>query len=332
MRALLLSVAVLVLITANTAAPAPQPMGNTIGWISWAPGPTILFEAYNIYSVRGDGTGLRKLPPLGHPVWAPGGTQIAGDVGDPPGSIFVMNADGSGSHRVRAGGMYPVWSPSGDRIAATTWYRILVMNADGRSLRKVAALPFGQDPRRELDWSPDGSRVVFSQCLRSVPDGDFCEGRRAGVFTVSADRQLGPKRRVLSGTDCPDWAPAGRIVVGSHGGAIRTVAPNGSRFRVAIARPFNCGSWSPDGRLVAAETYSGLVLAKADGSARWRLHKLPPGDADIEGPPAPVWSPDGKWIAVARLVQNSAYKISSRIYVINVRDGRARLILRTPYR
>jgi Tol biopolymer transport system component len=331
MRVVVLSVTILVLITANPAAPAPHRMGNIIGWISWAPGPTILFEADNLYSVRGDGTGLRMLPLLLHPVWAPGGTRIAGDVGDPPGSIFVMNADGTGFHRVRVGGMYPMWSPSGDRIAATTGYRILVMNADGRSVRKVAALRFGQDPRRELDWSPDGSRVVFSQCLRSVPDGDFCQGRRAGIFTVSADRQLGPKRKVLSGTDCPDWAPASRIAVGSRG-AIRTVEPNGSRPRVAIAQPFNWGSWSPDGRLVAAETYSGLVLAKADGSARWRLHKLPPGDVEIEGPPAPVWSPDGKWIAVSRMVQNSAEKISSRLYVIRVSDGRARLIVRTPYR
>ena len=332
MRNLVLGIAIIVLLTANTAAPAPQRMGNLIGWISWAPGPTILFEADNIYSVRGDGTGLRTLPRLEHPVWSPGGTQIAGDVGDPPGSIFIMNADGSDSHRIRAGGMFPAWSPSGDRIAATTRYRILVMNADGRSVRKVAALRFGQDSRRELDWSPDGSRVVFSHCLWSVPDGDFCAGRRAGVYTVSAARQLGKKRRVLNGTDCPDWAPAGRIAVGSRGGAIRTVAPNGSRLRVAIARPLNCSSWSPDGLLVAAETYRGLVLAKADGTARWRLHKLPPGNAEIEGPPAPVWSPDGKWIAVARLVQNSAEKISSRIYVINVRDGRARLIVRTPYR
>jgi len=263
----------------------------------------------------------------------PNGTQIAADMGDFPGSIVVMNADGSGAHRLRTGGMYPVWSPSGNRIALTTTRRILVMNADGSAVRTIAALRWGQDFWRELDWSPDGSQVVFSQCLRYVPEGDLCSGdRREGTFTASANRTLGPKRMVATAAGCPDWAPGPRIAVAGRL-AVHTVEPDGSRAHVAIPRPRACGAWSPDGRLLAAETEGGLILAKADSSARWRVRRLPPPPFNLASPvaPAPAWSPDGKWIAVACTVGNPERGTSSRIYVIRVRDGRTRLIVRTPF-
>jgi Tol biopolymer transport system component len=333
MRALIPLIMLAALTTATPAVPAPQRVQGDIAWITWAPGSTILFDAGDgAYSVRPDGSGLRRLAGQ-HPVWAPDGDRIAVDVGDFPGSIAVMNADGSGAHRVRKGGMYPVWSPSGDRIAATTTRRILVMNRDGTAVRTIAALRWGQDFWRELDWSPDGSRVVFSQCIRYVREGDLCSGdRREGTFTASANRALGPKRKVATHAGCPDWAPGRRIAV-AGGRAVRTLWPDGSRTRVAVPRSRSCGAWSPDGRLVAVETEGALILARADGSARWRVRNLPPPPVNLASPvaPAPAWSPDGKWIAVACTVGNPKRGTSSRIYVIRVRDGRARVIVRTPF-
>jgi Tol biopolymer transport system component len=333
---LLLPILVLGLALGATGPGAARPdvkVNGDIDWISWAPGSTILFDAFSgSYSVRPDGSGLRRIDGQ-HPVWAPDASRIAVDVGDFPGSIVVMNGDGSGAHRIRKGGMYPVWSPSGDRIAATTTRRILTMNADGTAVRKVAALRWGQDFWRELDWSPDGSRVVFSRCLRFVPEGDLCSGdRREGTFTASADRTLGPTRKIATAAGCPDWAPGRRMAVAGRR-AVSIVAPDGSRAHVAVSRPRGCGAWSPDGRLVAVETSGALILAKADGSERWRLHKLPPPPFNLSSPvaPAPAWSPDGKWIAVACTVGNPTRGTSSRIYVIRVRDGRARVIVRTPF-
>ena len=126
MRALIPLIVLAALATTAGAAPASQRVRGDIVWITWAPGSTILFDAAGLYSVRPDGSGLRKLaPPAAHPVWAPDGTRIAADIGDYPGSIVVMNADGSGAHRVRRPGMYrcgrrPVIA-SASRPAAGSW-------------------------------------------------------------------------------------------------------------------------------------------------------------------------------------------------------------------
>ena len=80
-------------------------------------------------------------------------------------------------------------------------------------------------------------------------------------------------------------------------------------------------------------TNRALILAKADGSARWRVRNLPPPPVNLASPvaPAPAWSPDGKWIAVACTVGNPERGTSSRIYVIRVSNGRKRVIVRTPF-
>ncbi|MFC0041749.1 protein kinase domain-containing protein [Actinomadura rayongensis] len=58
--------------------------------------------------------------PAGDPAWSPDGRRIAYTRGKDPGEIWVMNADGTGGHRVTTGAENesdPSWSPDGRWIA-----------------------------------------------------------------------------------------------------------------------------------------------------------------------------------------------------------------------
>jgi Tol biopolymer transport system component len=140
----------------------------------WSPdGRTIYFGRY---LVRTDGSGARRLPyiPL-TAVWSPDGRRIAFSLGLPVGSapvgrnheIYVMNADGSGSHRLTHNRAYdgqPAWSPDGRKIAFLSTRtiggnsEIYVMNADGSGKRNLTRHP-AKDGRPS--WSPDGRRIAF---------------------------------------------------------------------------------------------------------------------------------------------------------------------------
>ena len=99
-----------------------------------------------------------------HPTLSPDGSRIAyfegmGDWGD---SLWVMNADGTGEHRIigpRYGHVFHLqWSPDGTRLAFDFRGKpggTSVVNADGSKLS--FAIVNGWSPY----WSPDGSRISY---------------------------------------------------------------------------------------------------------------------------------------------------------------------------
>jgi dipeptidyl aminopeptidase/acylaminoacyl peptidase len=83
-------------------------------------------ETTDIYRIKTDGTGLTRLTNAGgfngYAAWSPDGAKIAFSTNrDDEGSIYVMNADGSGQARLTTGlaAWQPVWSPDGTQIAFT---------------------------------------------------------------------------------------------------------------------------------------------------------------------------------------------------------------------
>jgi TolB protein len=85
--------------------------------------------------------------------------------------IWIMNADGSGQHRLTIDGGFPTWSPDGSMIAyapgggpsGRSW--IAVMNADGTGRRRLPHTDYGEYP----SWSPDGKRIAFHSNLSGEP-------------------------------------------------------------------------------------------------------------------------------------------------------------------
>jgi TolB protein len=131
-------------------------------WIAFA--RSRHFGNTNIYVMKADGTRQRQLtqtPPSDHdPAWSPDGQQIAFWSGnDVKADIYVINADGTGLHRVTSdghaldGGI--AWSSDGQQIAFESGRTgngdIYVMDADGTGQRRLTR---SKAEDRDPSWQP----------------------------------------------------------------------------------------------------------------------------------------------------------------------------------
>jgi TolB protein len=154
--------------------------------------------------------GLRGLN--GAPTWSPDG-RILWVRG---GGFAISRADGSGFRILRVAGdnSSPTFSPDGRQIAFRRQLRkrsvIFVVSANGGRARRVVAPAGGVADK--INWSPDGSRIVFS-----APVFGQAGQPSSNVFTIRPDgsglRQLTHARggKVNNGADC--WSPDGKRIV-----------------------------------------------------------------------------------------------------------------------
>lgn len=217
-----------------------------------------------IFVVRPDGTGLRRLTQEGDqnylPAWSPDGRRLAFTSNRSGKSqIWVMDADGSNAIQLTTEGdnAVPTWSPDGKKLAfsskRTGHSEIWVMNADGTDQKQLT----NTDAAVANDgaaWSPDGRRIAFYS-------------NRSGHFAIWLMD--------------PD---------GSH--VTQFTTPAGDRYVDS-----NAPAWSPDGTKIAfwsgvAHRSGNVWVMNVDGSNRKQLTDQPEGiNAD-----GPAWSPDGKMI------------------------------------
>jgi TolB protein len=195
---------------------------------------------------------------------------------------------------------------------------IWVANANGTSEHRVTRAPKRYEDDQP-DWSPDGTRLVFTRCPMSDVNG------RCHVFAVGASgtklTRLGPS---CNGPPpgCEDrlgasWSPDGRSIAFSREwGPVRSnqiefsdiyVADASGRHPRRIthftsAKPYSLDvgttMWSPDGRRIAFEVQNAahtkpvnrraIYVVNRDGSG---LRQLTPWKLDAGD--QPDWSPDG---------------------------------------
>jgi Tol biopolymer transport system component len=216
---------------------------------------------------------------------------------------------------------YPAWSRDGRRLAFTRQDgtdnpAIWVSRPDGSHARELLANSAG------AAWAPDGLRVAI--VAGSGSDAGVYWSRLAGE----------PPHLLVRGGVQADWSARDVIAVetlasdGPNNGRstnIVSVRPDGSHRRSLTRDGLAQGpSWSPSGRSLAFEhvafTKSGdprtdVYVTRADGRRKRRV---------IRNGRAPVWSPDGKYLA---FVRNDRYG-DNGIYLARADGSRVRRVYR----
>jgi len=260
--------------------PAWSPDGRTLVFTSDGKFvPSGVERGSEVYVVNADGSGLRKLTRNRardfRASFSPDGQKIT-FVTDRSGGIetWVMYPDGSGLARLTQsdGG---AWSPDGQRFAFQRDSSVFVVNAAGRSERRLTRIPSRGTKRAfsyGTSWSPDGRHVYFASGNLRPPD-TFLDS-----YVMRAD---GSGRWRLPFGFQTGWSPDGRtiLLVRQQGNPseIFAVNPDGSGLRNLTRNPTHDGSpaWSPDGRTIAfvsrRDGRYGIYLMKPDGSGQRRL-------------------------------------------------------------
>jgi TolB protein len=178
------------------------PHGDKLAVVMSDPG-----EATDIYAVRPDGSGLRRLTRDRaievSPSWSPDGERVA-FVSDRSGSpqVFVMDADGSNARRLTYQGSYnthPEWSPDGQWIAYESrvggQFDIWLIDPDG-----AVSVPLITHPRSDESpsWAPNSRKLAFSSRRRG----------RADIYVVDVNGEnLRRLTRDAGENTSPSWGP-----------------------------------------------------------------------------------------------------------------------------
>jgi len=182
-----------------------------------------------------------------------------------------------------------------------------VVNADGgdqRNLTRDEAADF--DP----DFSPDGSRIVFTSN----------RGGSADIHIMNADGSDVRRLTIGTGGISPKWSPDGNQIAFSRGGRlvvidqdgrnVTTVYGNDSRVPgVACTGGAILGDWSPDGAWLVFYTAdliqdtTEICVAATEGSDVRVVAEDPPGIHT-----EPNWSSDGTRIIV-RSIRDGVHEI-----------------------
>ena len=224
----------------------------------------------------------------------PSGVIAFGAAGPHGDGLYVVKPDGSALRLATAESgfvAYPMWSPSGDRIAYIVGVpgsddpvQLRVYDFEADMSVTVSTQAVAGQYGAPAAWSPDGRRLAISEGEGDAP--------RLRVYDVERG-ELMDYPRVFGRS--PSWSPDGEelaFVRDGEEGGLMVVDADGGKPDVFVSRlgPQESPRWSPNGEfivvVVGEEGAEALLLVE---SASGAVTELGPG---LE----PSWSPDSKRI------------------------------------
>ncbi|MGH8284422.1 MAG: hypothetical protein ACRETT_01485 [Steroidobacteraceae bacterium] len=283
-----------------------------------------------VHVVNASGTQLTQVSHL------PKGSFVTGPLWSPDGKRLTFASDGTVQtvHSVGDPSTWrtstdrdahlPVWSPDGRRAVFIRGGRGRAWNllvSDGSTsidiTRDWPAAGYGSS--RDVVWSADSRRFAF---VRTQGMG---KTRPGNIYVVNADGSELTSVTHYYGDDWTKvenlaWSPDGQRFAYSNGGAIVTVAADGSdqaEFGHIVRYTWRFPAWSPDSRLLAWSNEHSIVVSGPRGEEPRELTR---GRA---AGTMPAWSPDGARIAFADLW-------NARLYVMNSDGSGLTLLAQMP--
>lgn len=215
----------------------------------WSPdGKMIAFDSnrtgtYQIYIIYGNGYGQKRITHgkynYQHPSWSPDGTKIICTGGPEHNGmtqqIYIMNADGSNLRLLVSGGSSADWSPDGTRIVfqccnngawstITPTGGICVINIDGTG---KTSLFITHTCCFEPHWSPDGKKILFSQCVPNYGQSMYIM-RADGSHLINFSYLNTTINNGCYWGVC--WSPDGKKIAFTHNGLVYVMNAEGNRI------------------------------------------------------------------------------------------------------
>jgi TolB protein len=234
----------------------------------------------NIYTVNGDGTGLRRISYGMDPQWNAAGTKIALARQGPVAGVFVVDADGGSEQLLYATNepRSPDWSPDGSEIVFS--YQGATRGGGVRCFRdRCFELP---------------SSVEWKLGSVNLADGAYHDVRSSGTAFTPAWNADGTIVYNDTSIGLMQTSSTGEPAANPFIGDLRITSDSYNPLRIMSPQ------YSPDGSRIVymvmqSPTWQ-IAIANADGSDQRLLTRDVVLALTHPSSVAPVWSPDGTQI------------------------------------
>jgi len=223
-------------------------------------------------------------------------------------------------------------APDGETIAysvanESNGIDVWLMNRDGSNQRVAADC--AADRCTAPNWSPDGRRLAYSRENAGLQPGAPHGPPRAWILDLAVGQTTAVYADSQMLGHSPSWSPDGRRIASFDGsiGGIRVLDLGTGETMILQSQMGLMGAWSPDGR---AMLYNDLTISGEQPRVKMFFANFeskdiaPAFESGLEGADygAPVWSPDGDWIAAG--LKDSLSGLGSQLWIMRPdgSDGR----------